>query len=261
MKNIVTPSNKSWTYFKNSWKPCVFGGINYLLKHPIKGPATIYKRLRYPIFKKSVSSPYTTPEGFLISTNQEQLIHAQIFIEQNLFNKQFINEFKKTSNASIIDVGANHGMVTAWLGSLNDTATFWCIEPFKEFADIGRSNTSHLQTIWLDAAVSDADGFIPLYLGGLVSCAKPSLVKEERKVKSLTLDGFIFNPFLVKIDTDGHSNEVINGAKDILKRTRWVIIEEEDGLDLSIFNGWQRWKLPSGCDWLLLNPNTKPYIH
>ena len=92
--HVVTPSNKSFTYFKNSWKPCVFGGINYLLKHPIKGPKTLAHRLAYPLLKRSVNKPYKTPENFNISTNQEMLIHAQMFIEEILFDREFINEFK-----------------------------------------------------------------------------------------------------------------------------------------------------------------------
>ena len=261
--NLVKPSNKSLTYFKNSWKPCVFGAARYLLKHPIKGPRTIYNRLRFPVLKKSVEKPYRTPEGFQISTNQAMLIHAQIFIEQNLYNKEFVREFKNTSNATIIDVGANHGMVTAWLGSLNNTATFFCFEPFLEFFEEGQRNTADLKTTWFYAAASNkTEQEIPIYLGGLVSCKKPATIVEERRVESVALDSLnLSEVFCIKIDTDGHSNEVLSGAQNTLKRTRWVIIEEEDDLDLSCFEGWHRTKLPSGCDWLLLNPKTKPPTH
>ena len=70
MQNLIYPTNKSWQFFKNSWKPCVFGGINYLLKHPIRGPVALYHRLKFPILKRSITEPFTTPEGIEVESNQ-----------------------------------------------------------------------------------------------------------------------------------------------------------------------------------------------
>lgn len=143
--NLVEPSNKSWVYFKNAWKPVTFGALNYLIKHPLKGPSALYQRLRYPLLKKSVTKPFITPEGYKISSNQELLVWSQQFIEEVLFNKEFLSEYTSTSSATIVDVGANHGMFTAWLSSYNDTSFFHCFEPYKTYYEVGKENTKKLR--------------------------------------------------------------------------------------------------------------------
>ena len=256
MKNLVNPSNKSFEFFKRSWNPCVLGAMKYLLKHPLTGPLAIWRRLRYPILKRNVTKPFITPEGFRVETNKELLTWAQMFIEKNLYSPHLMLELTGVTSATIVDVGANHGMATAYFGSFNNTNNFICIEPYEIFLNKGIENTRHLRTQWINAAASSERGSIAFYRGGLTSCKRPALIEEELKVDSITLDDLQTDIFLLKIDTDGHSNEVLSGAVNVLRRTRHVIIEEEDGLDLARWfptSEWSSRKLPSGCDMLFTN--------
>ena len=242
----------------------MFGGINYLLKHPIRGPVALYHRLKFPILKRSITQPFTTPEGIEVESNQALITWAQMFVEQLLYDDTFIREYKRATGANVIDVGANYGMFTSWLGSYNNTTNFICIEPYPPFLEKGKRNTSKLRTKWINAAASCLTGPIKLYRGGLLTCKKPVLVEEEILVDTVRLDSLDIDVFLLKIDTDGHSTEVLEGASELLKRTRHVLIEDEDGLDFDKFfhpNSWKRTVLPSGCDFLFTNPRVKPPVH
>ena len=45
--------------------------------------------------------------------------------------------------------------------------------------------------------------------------------------------------FLLKIDTDGHNLEVLEGATELLKRTSWIIMEFEDDAHIHLLmNSW-----------------------
>lgn len=260
--NIVLPSNKSWSFFKASWRNCLSGALSYLVSHPLQGWSALYHRLRYPVLKRSVI-PFFTPEGIRISQNHELIAWSHIFVERVLHDAAFLKEYQSTAGAVIIDVGANCGMFTAWLGSMNNTSSFICLEPYPSFCSAGIARTSDLGCQWLNVAASNKEGKISFYRGSLTTCKKPAVIKEEMIVPCIPLDLLAMDAFLIKIDTDGHSTEVLEGATELLQRTRHVIIEDETGLDLDRFFGshWTRRKLPSGYDWLLTNTEVNPPIY
>lgn len=216
--------------FKNIFK----GACRYYTKYPLKSLPLFYKRMAFSFWRGSINKPFKTPEGLILKDDMELLVHSQEFIEQNLYYKPFIDEFMEIGDNRVIDVGSNVGLFTQWLGTFNSKGIFYNIEIWD--SNIKRAieiNNKKLSIMWYNkAAYNKTDEKIKFNIGDSVTTVNTTGIIEQKEILTLAIDSYWsrMNIFCMKIDTDGSNIKVLEGAKETLKRTKWLLIEIEEGV-------------------------------
>lgn len=275
---LAYPTNTSWSQFKSNWANITFGGLKYLLHHPLKGPRVVSTRLQFALQKKSLTHPLRTPHHFSIQNNSELLVYTQIFIEQNLRHPPMLRDLRHTPNPIIIDVGSNCGFVTKWLNTFNPTLTSYAIEVLeqniqralsmdKEIKDATycpRLDTSLAPHVFYhrNAGWKKSGEKLTIFIADRVSSVLEGKIRDTVEVETLAVNDIPTLPksgpvFLLKIDTDGSNIQVLEGARETLKRTKWLLIEEDPGvLDWCKANlsDWTLSRL-THCDLMLQSPD------
>lgn len=255
MKELAFPNTNSFAQFKKNWWKVSLGGIAYLLRHPLAGPPVIRPRLAFALKKRSLTVPVKTPEGFFLKNNSELLVYTQIFVEQNLKYKRMVNEFRYYPNPVVIDVGYNCGFVTKWLNSINNTANFYGVEVLQQNIDRAGEMDRDPDTAWFlngcgpvrprpilpavqvfhRAAWNKSGERITINVGDNVTTSQCDGVRDSFTIETLALDDIPATQngpiFLVKIDTDGSNIKILEGASSVLPRVKWLLIEEEPGVE------------------------------
>jgi FkbM family methyltransferase len=143
------------------------------------------------------------------------------------------------NGAVTIDVGANCGLYTRELARMSERVH--AFEPSHAMASLLRK-TSATNVCVHELALSDRDGnaalFIPVGGSGLVHGLAsiephPGLLEKEgiaTSVRTARLDEVVQDDVaFVKIDVEGHELSVLNGATDLIERSRPVfLVEAED---------------------------------
>lgn len=138
---------------------------------------------------------------------------------------------------TILDVGVQHE--TPQLKEIFPDLKHFSFEPVEEYYDFIQKNYQGYDYELTRAALSDRDGESLLSITKLGSdtVTHSSLdgalggdVAESRVIKTITLDTFLQDkecsqPYLLKLDVDGHELPILRGAEDTLKRTSCVVIE------------------------------------
>jgi FkbM family methyltransferase len=138
-----------------------------------------------------------------------------------------------------VDVGANIGYYTVLAGKIvGNNGLVIAIEPVPESAKVLKFNVklNQLRNVKvIQKAVLNQQRIINIYIPrgffGLASTAIKSShcnVTRRVQVKATTLDDICKNlkrADLLKIDVEGSEYHVLQGAEDILKRTKCVILE------------------------------------
>jgi FkbM family methyltransferase len=136
------------------------------------------------------------------------------------------------SNSVAVDVGANIGYYTVLLA--NKVKNVMGIEPEEKTFEILTKNSSGLKNVRLvRAAAGSKDGAIDLEVSKenygdhkIISNLK-FLISKTEKVKIKTLDNLVKEQVdLMKIDVQGWESEVIEGAKELIKKDRPTIFFE-----------------------------------
>lgn len=217
----------SWEMFWKNWRKIVPGTLRFILSHPIACWPVLVARI-YCIF---APCPWTVrvPEGFYVRNFYEFYVYAQLFIERNLAQAGYLGDFSKEPHPEVIDVGANVGMFSQWLGNYNPRAIFYAFEPCLEHYHESRRILSErfLNVHTNCCAVGDIDGTATLAFTDRVALGP--IGRATRMVRILRLDSCHFDDpiFLLKIDTDGSNLKVLAGARETLKKCRFVLIEKE----------------------------------
>lgn len=251
--NVIEPCRNSLVMFLKVWRTYLAGAFRYWLEDPVNSIPCFWNRFKYACLKRSVTRPFLTPEGFSIESNQEMITHSSMFIEETLFSAELIDAIACQSGI-IVDVGACYGMFSLWIESYCEKPMeFICIEPYQLFAEKGSLNMKDIPVTWIKAAASNNTGDAVIYRepNSLVTFASTTKAIETMEINCITIDGLgLDSVLLLKIDTDGHNQHVLEGAMETLKRTRFVLIEKEPGVNL---DSW----FP-GNEWKPINlPNTK----
>ncbi len=143
---------------------------------------------------------------------------------------------------TIIDIGANKGQFSEACFQLFDKVKIIAIEPDANTSKILKKNLSDKNIDIISKVISSRIGTINFQINedsqvsSVLSLGKDrkkfflnSKVKNIKKLPVSTLDRVINKrvkkPILIKIDTQGLEYEIIKGAKNILKITKWVILE------------------------------------
>lgn len=142
---------------------------------------------------------------------------------------------------TVFDIGANIGIYSLVAAINNPNKNVYAFEPSKRIAESLKRNIeiNKLANLRVNClAVTNYDGEILLYdpsskFISTLATTRKDLHKDVKPVTvpALTLDTFvntndIQRVDLIKIDTEGTEHKCLEGAKDILKRDRPIIICE-----------------------------------
>ena len=136
--------------------------------------------------------------------------------------------------ATVIDVGVQKG--TNELYEVFPQSYHLLYEPVSEHEeDLRRIAMSLERCDYAIAAVSNVDGEVNLSVTpnrryAAVTGQQKVPGREIRSVRAARLDTLVSEasaagPYLIKVDTDGHEIEVLQGAINTLKNTMYIVIE------------------------------------
>jgi FkbM family methyltransferase len=164
-----------------------------------------------------------------------------MFMFQEVWNKgdYRIPGFPLKEGMAVVDIGANQGFFSLW--AANQGARVWAIEPcaqtFEILVDNVRRNRLENRIATIQAAVSDHEGEVPLFIdqdaSGQIHSESVSLHGHGRfpaaSVKSLTLDSLLRNLpqiDLLKLDCEGAEYEILGSASpEIFQKIDRIVME------------------------------------
>jgi FkbM family methyltransferase len=163
----------------------------------------------------------------------------------NLF-RLLIGALKKTAHSiTFYDVGANHGRYAWQISEASPDASIIAFEPDPDNIELLRMtvSNSNFKNVRIEGvALSDKAGQVCFHKDSYTSATgmiyngeTPWVEKylghatSTIDVRRETLDSFVTEetkPHLIKIDVEGHENEVLRGGKNCLKEDRPLLILE-----------------------------------
>ena len=152
----------------------------------------------------------------------------QLHYQNDKYESLSVDIFSRFAKADsvVLDIGAHYGYYS--LIAAKNNATVFSFEPVKENFEIlnkniGLNNFNTVQSY--NVALSNEDGeniFNIAEASDSSSFHNHPLTRtiEQRVVKTISLDSFFPNQKidLIKIDTEGHEIEVLEGMKDVINR-------------------------------------------
>jgi FkbM family methyltransferase len=157
-----------------------------------------------------------------------------------------------------MDIGANYGLLTVSCADiLRDRGEIHAFEPNPEVIDILKKNltVNKINNVFIHAVgLSDRDGTAEMHVNldnlgasslsrGEAECKVSIPIKNSATILSEILENKQ-NPYLIKIDVEGHERVIINSAKQFLvsRKPKAIIFEFnekekiKDSESISIFN-------------------------
>lgn len=153
-------------------------------------------------------------------TNLHDLLHGNVYHVEKL-----------QAPGAILDVGANIGLFSFWAAYHNPGRPIFCFEPLASNCQMIRRNCP--SAVVTNAGAGDRRGVLELRVdlhGVMASNMEMPWRTQIRKFPILTLDEFaaekgIDEVSFLKIDTEGMELEVLDGARELLKRTAQAALE------------------------------------
>ena len=212
--------------------------------------------INQPIFRKNpIRTLYFTLKWFyyvLINKNKITLRLFKSFSVYIFFNKKKLGVYGHTyiyrgnisevipyaiskyldENDNFIDVGANFGLWSLFAAKINVNAKVYSFEPvtisYNNFVEnIKLNNTNNIipNKFGLSNKNEELEIYIPEDLGSSSIVSVHS--KDSEKIKLKKLDNCkIKNVKVIKVDVEGFEAKVLEGAKEILKVQKPIIIIE-----------------------------------
>jgi FkbM family methyltransferase len=158
---------------------------------------------------------------------------------KTFFEIQFLDFILKNypDQKEIMDIGANIGNHSLFFANFLNCTKVHSFEPFPQNVSVLKKNMSNaiVDHEIYDIALSSKAGEMTLYnsqsdnYGGfsLHNYGKGISYMVQPYIKVRTLDSFnLDNISMIKIDVENHENEVLDGARATIKRTRPIIFIE-----------------------------------
>ena len=176
------------------------------------------------------------------------------FLDKNYHQKRINKTLSRLNIKTIIDIGTHKGEFLDSMLSINKKFKIYCFEPQSKIFSFLKKKYKNKNNIYLfNAAISNKPGIKSLNINIKSSTSSFSEYNQNsywkkikdfiltgsnsssfiniEKVKVFTLDNFFYKNRLnqidlLKIDTEGHENQVLEGSKKILKKNiKYILIE------------------------------------
>ena len=208
-------------------------------------------------FSKLLQSRFNKPKlcdiGYRFPVAIRPLTHASVRWNKGKIAPEITNLFGLVIGAlkeiqhsiSFYDIGANYGKYAWQISEANSDASVIAFEPDPDNIELHRMTVSHsdLKNVRIEGiALSDKPGQVCFHQDwytsatGMISNGETPWVEKYLghatstiDVRRETLDSFVTEetiPHLIKIDVEGHENEVLHGGKHCLKNNRPLLIIE-----------------------------------
>lgn len=178
--------------------------------------------------------------NFFIEDKYDYITVQEIFFYEcykidsfQIFEK--IKKYTETKNILIIDCGSNIGCSTSYFLNTYTNSKIISIEPDKRNFDLLKKNILDGNVKLINNAIS-SEAIKYEILDNKDSRAK-SIIKSDKDnlVKSLTINEILddqnyknLDPFLIKIDIEGHEKDLFNSNTEWFNRFKIIIIEIHD---------------------------------
>ncbi|WP_435149610.1 FkbM family methyltransferase [Candidatus Pelagibacter bacterium nBUS_32] len=161
-------------------------------------------------------------------------IFPQDLLKQFLNYKKFIKKKKISNLKNIIDLGANSGNWSILFKTIHKNSNFFLIEANSKHIDKIKKISNFFHIGLLDKS----NGFKNFYVYEAFNGTGSSIFKENsnhkytiKRLKTSTLDKVLNKKFskksydLLKLDTQGSELDILKGATNTLRKTRYIITE------------------------------------
>jgi FkbM family methyltransferase len=243
-------------HIKNADNQIVHLYIKYNQKEDIR------KIIKIKFFNNLFFIPKSSRSAYVIQRTEKE--KPEIEIIHKIFSKP----------STYIDIGANIGYWTyARNYILNDNITFYCFEPSRlnfmylqknldKFENIkvvncGLSNKSETKTLsfphWEREGRETNTGTLSLYGNTNINSENVKLITLDSYFKNQDIQGNVF----IKIDTEGHEFQVLEGSQQFLIQDLNIILQLE--LNFGIENALNNNNIQNSIK-LLTNLNYEPCI-
>ena len=131
----------------------------------------------------------------------------------------------------VLDVGANVGYFSMLCRELYPKSKIYAFEPIpKTFDCLQKNFEKDMNTEVFNLAVGNKKGVLKMSFNEENSAISTVNDRGNIKVKSVTLDSFckernIDSIDILKIDTEAYESFVLSGAKNILKKVKYILME------------------------------------
>ena len=227
------------------------GFAQLLLRRPGFAIKLLVARTRF-FFTRRLDDPVETPDGFHIETPSELISYWSFFVEHEGCAREWLAALAAEPQPLVLDVGANAGLFTHLVWSHRQDVEIVAFEPLPKMAAklaAWQQRTGARLTIH-NQAVSDHCGTMSFFItadNDTAASLKPrEIAAPPIQVPVVMLDSVMGerNVLLAKFDVEGVEPEALAGARGMLQRTRFLILEAHTAEALAriraqLGSGWQ----------------------
>lgn len=203
------------------------------VREPIFTSRLFYARLMFLLTRRFCGPTLKSESNHDTIFNIQSLINHWAMFILNELGTSWHDDIRETVAPVIFDVGANIGQFGRLIKSINWGARIYAFEPWPAMFQY---NEMQCHTFYHHAC---SDRARTLKLVKAANSRWTASTNEEFysgptiDVEAITLDSLIDTDFeddstiidILKIDVDGAEAEVLNGAKELLKRVKYLILE------------------------------------
>lgn len=211
----------------------IAGLMRYSFKNPCVSLQLLRSRVDFFLHRK-LTHACVDPHGYRIDSPEKLFTWWASFIDKQLVHPVWTVPLAAVRAPQIIDVGANAGVFTHLVLTINPSARITAVEPQPGLVRLIQNYASQRgrDVRCVTTACSDHDGQATLFLdndGDVRASLDPMFAShtQQLSVPVTTVDAIAPKGeiFMLKIDAEGHDIEVLKGATAVLRRTRFVLIE------------------------------------
>ena len=188
----------------------------------------------------------------MIETSNELIAYWSFFVEREGWSAEWVNDLKREQRPVVLDVGANAGVFSHLIWTLQPTVKLIAFEPLPRMVEKLRQWKSRTGADFTlhETAVADRAGTAQFYISAdndtTASLRDTGDKKDTITVPVKPLDDLVKedNVLLVKIDVEGAEPEVLAGGKKTISKARYLLIEAHTGEALQLLQrelgpGWR----------------------
>lgn len=223
---------KKWVFaVVHAW-PSVIGFVRMMLRTPGFTLSLLKARFVYFCCRK-FAGPITTPDGFIIESPNELVSYWSFFVEQECWDREWVQCILKEKAPVVLDVGANAGLFTHMVWRLRPDVELIVFEPLPRMAkkiEAWQKRNNARMTLH-NAAASNFRGTADFFVAGendtSASLGAVSAAHHPIKVAVVTLDEVVPQKriSLMKIDVEGFECQVLEGGQKTMANSAFIIAE------------------------------------